>query len=309
MQSILIYVLIFCQSLNIRGQLLNRAYKPPFTKDSQKFIDIYTNYPNVEHIITTDKYNVFNKNLSRLEESNEDIMNFNYGDTTEKKSNFHPRYIKLHSEKYLDPEIPQNQESSDIEDESNPEITELPEYVLDEPPRRQPKLSDYSHVQKISRSSPSSNSKQLEGGSENFFSKINTVIRNQFSRLFKFGQQTNNEVSTTQSPLVETFSVDPRANGKGRGSPKNAKQRHGAKKRFLNIFTILQFENSRCEAQGGAGSFEGTCYHRLECAKLGGVSMGACAKGYGVCCICKWLIRRQQQQLLLSIMFYSQIWL
>lgn len=108
---------------------------------------------------------------------------------------------------------------------------------------------------------------------EGFFTKINTVIRNQISKIFK--------------PFEKNVTEDSRKFSKTRYGTVERIQEKKKDKRFLSIFTILQFENSRCQAQGTFLSYEGTCYHRSECAQLGGFSMGACAKGYGVCCICK----------------------
>lgn len=60
-------------------------------------------------------------------------------------------------------------------------------------------------------------------------------------------------------------------------------------KNLFSLFTIIQFPNSRCLANSSvSGSYEGTCYHATECAKLNGTAMGFCAKGFGVCCVCKY---------------------
>ncbi|KAE8744956.1 hypothetical protein FOCC_FOCC008368 [Frankliniella occidentalis] len=51
----------------------------------------------------------------------------------------------------------------------------------------------------------------------------------------------------------------------------------------LNLFTVVQFPNDACEAP--AVGLTGTCYHHLQCRSLGGHPGGACAQGYGVCCL------------------------
>lgn len=58
-------------------------------------------------------------------------------------------------------------------------------------------------------------------------------------------------------------------------------------KKFLSLFTIVQFNNSQCQSTSSSGTYLGTCYHESQCTSLNGTAMGACAEGYGVCCICK----------------------
>ncbi|XP_014271835.2 uncharacterized protein [Halyomorpha halys] len=48
--------------------------------------------------------------------------------------------------------------------------------------------------------------------------------------------------------------------------------------KFLNLFTIVKFDNDDC----GEG---GVCYHEYECNELGGIPQGPCARGFGVCCM------------------------
>lgn len=57
--------------------------------------------------------------------------------------------------------------------------------------------------------------------------------------------------------------------------------------RFLNIFNIIKFENSECTStQEMLEEMTGTCYHEYQCTEMGGTSIGECADGLGVCCIC-----------------------
>lgn len=57
--------------------------------------------------------------------------------------------------------------------------------------------------------------------------------------------------------------------------------------RFLNIFNIIKFENSECTStQEMLEEMSGTCYHDYQCTEMGGTSIGECADGLGVCCIC-----------------------
>lgn len=65
--------------------------------------------------------------------------------------------------------------------------------------------------------------------------------------------------------------------------------------RFLNIFSIIDIPSTTCQSSlKPLRELNGTCYHPNQCSKLGGVGLGKCADGYGVCCHCnistKWII-------------------
>lgn len=59
--------------------------------------------------------------------------------------------------------------------------------------------------------------------------------------------------------------------------------------KFFGLFTVIEFPNSRCQVNSALSEYEGTCYHRRECESLNGTSVGECAEGYGVCCVCKYV--------------------
>ncbi|XP_049785117.1 uncharacterized protein LOC126187848 [Schistocerca cancellata] len=52
-------------------------------------------------------------------------------------------------------------------------------------------------------------------------------------------------------------------------------------KRFLPLFSVLQFQNQECVSSTGN---IGTCLTVSECEQRGGIVNGTCAGGYGVCC-------------------------
>ncbi|CAH2084768.1 unnamed protein product [Euphydryas editha] len=52
--------------------------------------------------------------------------------------------------------------------------------------------------------------------------------------------------------------------------------------RFLDVFEVVEFEHVSCFSVNG---LEGTCLHEHDCQKIGGVTMGTCADGYGTCCV------------------------
>nr|XP_053637601.1 uncharacterized protein LOC128692440 [Cherax quadricarinatus] len=55
---------------------------------------------------------------------------------------------------------------------------------------------------------------------------------------------------------------------------------HQRTEKILPILTVVRFPNVPCTV----GSTDGTCYTGTECRQLGGVQMGLCANGFGVCC-------------------------
>lgn len=58
-------------------------------------------------------------------------------------------------------------------------------------------------------------------------------------------------------------------------------------KGLLNIFDIIQFENTVCTVTTDINELVGICYSDLECASYGGVAVDKCAQGVGVCCVCE----------------------
>ena len=55
----------------------------------------------------------------------------------------------------------------------------------------------------------------------------------------------------------------------------------------LSLFTIVRFKNEACSTTTGGN---GTCYSSSDCSSLGGSISGVCASGFGVCCLCKYLL-------------------
>lgn len=57
-----------------------------------------------------------------------------------------------------------------------------------------------------------------------------------------------------------------------------------AKKRFLEIFEVVEFDHVACTSSSG---LEGTCLPENDCQDSGGSTMGTCADSYGTCCVSK----------------------
>jgi len=54
-------------------------------------------------------------------------------------------------------------------------------------------------------------------------------------------------------------------------------------RKAIGIFNVVKFPNDVCNSD--STSMNGTCYTAEECTSRSGVASGACAEGYGVCCI------------------------
>lgn len=54
---------------------------------------------------------------------------------------------------------------------------------------------------------------------------------------------------------------------------------------FLNVFQVVKFNNTACDATLNGVSYQGVCYLAAQCTNLNGTAGGTCADGYGVCCV------------------------
>ncbi|GFG39627.1 hypothetical protein Cfor_02901, partial [Coptotermes formosanus] len=50
----------------------------------------------------------------------------------------------------------------------------------------------------------------------------------------------------------------------------------------FSFFNVIRFKNNQCDGTGGQ---KGICYSRKECASLGGIASGNCARNWGTCCV------------------------
>ena len=60
----------------------------------------------------------------------------------------------------------------------------------------------------------------------------------------------------------------------------------------VNLFSVVRFRNNPCTGTDSANS-NGTCYSSQECSDKGGSNVGSCAGGYGVCCTCELISKKQ----------------
>jgi len=72
----------------------------------------------------------------------------------------------------------------------------------------------------------------------------------------------------------------------------SSKQPHSRQKRFLGLFNLIQFSNSRCNSTDS--DKQGVCYTTTECRERGGNAKGNCASGFGVCCLFEYNCNQQR---------------
>lgn len=77
--------------------------------------------------------------------------------------------------------------------------------------------------------------------------------------------------------------------------------------RFLDVLSIYKFENVDCTSQEeGFVNLIGTCYLDTQCNAIGGTSIGSCADGLGVCCICEFVTVQLKRSHLFRMLISSQ---
>ncbi|XP_074041849.1 uncharacterized protein isoform X2 [Leptinotarsa decemlineata] len=120
--------------------------------------------------------------------------------------------------------------------------------------------------------------------------RINVLLKKYLSKLYsqKFNNSYKNEWEATvipQSVSENEKELSPKTKyyDSSLWSLKNEKIQKINK--LFSLFTIVQFNNSQCNATSSAGSYLGICYTTYECSNLGGTAVGNCASGYGVCCV------------------------
>nr|CAI5828212.1 unnamed protein product [Callosobruchus analis] len=124
---------------------------------------------------------------------------------------------------------------------------------------------------------------------ENTKKRIGTMLKRYLVKLYK-KKYNNINVTTPQPASPEFGQVEPSSD-----HPKtkyidstllSLKNKTLTKiKKIFSLFTIVKFNNTQCNVTYNGYSYLGVCYTANECQRLGGISVGSCAAGYGVCCI------------------------
>ncbi|OXA52202.1 uncharacterized protein LOC110852632 [Folsomia candida] len=61
----------------------------------------------------------------------------------------------------------------------------------------------------------------------------------------------------------------------------SSRERHFRQSKFFPLFTIIRFTNEVCRT---SSEEHGICHTKTQCAAAGGLALGNCAQGLGVCC-------------------------
>ncbi len=75
------------------------------------------------------------------------------------------------------------------------------------------------------------------------------------------------------------------------------------KAKYFRHLLHLRFPNGPC---AGADSLNGTCFTEAECSGRGGQNGGACASGFGVCCICERVCYSRKKRKCYETIFFPQ---
>lgn len=120
--------------------------------------------------------------------------------------------------------------------------------------------------------------------------KIHDILRSYLLKLFS--QKYNNTESTSLSPNTESELPENGENTKDEAENKfiggvttKLKQKVRNKAKLFSLFTIIQFNNTQCNATRSSVTYSGVCYTQEECNRIQGTAVGNCARGYGVCCL------------------------
>ncbi|KAJ8943914.1 hypothetical protein NQ318_019522 [Aromia moschata] len=108
----------------------------------------------------------------------------------------------------------------------------------------------------------------------------------------KFKTQQNNQASTAScNARPSSFSKlnsdeeaeeDHKTKSLGGSTLWNLKNKTVNKiKKLFSLFTIVNFNNTECNATTAAGTYQGICYTAAECTNMSGSALGDCAGGYG----------------------------
>lgn len=268
----LIFLLIYCcfaQSFEDIAyidltELESEHSKPKSEARTPKSIDIFTNYPDTETVV--ESY----RSLSSAHPTNEP--------TSRKFSNYNDDFSYIQSQKYT--------ETSDY-DRNNYDYTyrqTWPKFKTKNYTSAQlgePNTYKYvSHIQKIPKLAPRPQKQPADAAQ----TTINNILKKYIAKL-----QAQKQQRPKKSALLD-FANHRNVQSKflfeeSLMALKNKTMKFANK--FFGLFTVIEFPNSRCQANSASSEYEGTCYHRTECENLNGTSVGECANGYGVCCVCK----------------------
>lgn len=124
---------------------------------------------------------------------------------------------------------------------------------------------------------------------------LHNFLKNYLQKLYS--QTYNNTETTAIRPSSFSKLTDTNDGSKADAENKfiggvvsKIKQKAVHKSKLFSLFTIVQFNNTQCNATSSSVSYLGVCYTAAECNRISGTPVGNCASGYGVCCVGKYNI-------------------
>lgn len=267
------------------------SYSRTNDRAPRRHLDIYTNHPDVETVL--DNYRTISRRHNKMESYYLPETNYHRYSSGNRRKIETPEgdeftfsddnFVYLQSQKYVDPET--NHWPKTTPYSFHYPLTERPQFQTRKnrtPTKKHPVRP--TNIQKIPKPTPNPTTSK--------HTNINEILKKYIAKLYGQKQKRpkkrtthSNKKLTVTKNAIKTAVV----HGKFLEEPLMALKNKTIKfaHKFLSLFTIVQFPNSRCQANGASGDYEGTCYHATECDSLNGTAFGECAEGYGVCCVCK----------------------
>lgn len=215
-----------------------------------KYVDIYTNVPDVERVLDTYK----------------SIKEFNRkSDTIGKKTVM--GFVQNIDRNTYDYSMYRNSRPRFKTSRHNFSVTT--ETVL-----------PFTNIQKIP--------KKLSRPTQKTQDNINEILKKYIAKLYAQKQNTQRQQRKQQQQTVNNKKIQSKFLEEPWRAFKNKTMKIANK--FLSLFTIIEFPNSKCQATSASSTYDGTCYHQTECENLNGTAIGQCANGYGVCCVCMYYL-------------------
>lgn len=151
--------------------------------------------------------------------------------------------------------------------------------------------SNYTKGNKYEENEVTKETGKKDNTRSNTKNNIHDFLKSYFMKLYS--KKFNNSEGTSNRPsayskLTDTESDAEEAEKKFIGGfVSKIKQKAADKSKLFSLFTIVQFNNTQCNATSSSVSYVGVCYTGAECNRIEGTAVGNCASGYGVCCVGK----------------------
>lgn len=116
--------------------------------------------------------------------------------------------------------------------------------------------------------------------------KLHEFLKNYLLNLFssKYNNSVPMSLKRSNFSKLENSPNDEAENKFIGGVLSKFKKKAVHKNKLFSLFTIVQFNNTQCNATSASMSYIGVCYTPQECTSIEGTAVGNCASGYGVGC-------------------------